>query len=368
MSLNRDKILEVLSGVRHPETGKDIVETGIVSEVTIEGNEVHLMLKFLKPRDPFAASLKKTVEAAVRKLYPEASIRADVFTPPVIGEIKEDPLGGIRNIVAVASGKGGVGKSTVASNLAVAVAKTGASVGLIDADVYGPSLPRMFDLEGQRPLIKREDGKELIEPIEKHGVKVISIGFFVNPEDALVWRGPMATSALKQILTQSEWGELDYLFIDMPPGTGDIHLTLVQETAVTGVVIVSTPQEVALADAVKGIAMFTGSKINVPVIGLVENMSWFTPEELPENKYYIFGKEGVKRLAEKMDLPLLGQIPLVQSIREDGDTGRPSALDENHPAGKAFEELARNVIRETDRRNREKDPTRKVEITTPGKH
>ncbi len=255
--------------------------------------------------------------------------------------MKDDPFSGIKNIIAVASGKGGVGKSTIAVNLAVAVAKTGASVGLVDADVYGPSLPKMFDLEGERPQIKREGEKEIIVPIEKHGVKVVSIGFFVRPEDALVWRGPMATSALKQILTQTEWGELDYLFIDMPPGTGDIHLTLVQETAVTGVVIVSTPQEVALADAVKGIAMFTGEKINVPVLGLVENMAWFTPAELPENKYYIFGNDGVKNLAEKMNIDLLGQIPLVQGIREDGDSGRPSALDENHPAGKPFEELAR---------------------------
>ncbi len=367
MSISKDKVLETLRNVRHPETRKDIVEMGIVSDLEVEGNQVSLLLKFQKPKEPFAASLKKTVETTIKRLAPEAEVSVEIFTPPAIKVMKDDPLSGVKNIIAVASGKGGVGKSTVAVNLAVAVAKTGASVGLLDADVYGPSLPKMFGLEGERPFIKREGETEIIVPIEKHGVKVISIGFFVSPEDALVWRGPMATSALKQILTQTEWGDLDYLFIDMPPGTGDIHLTLVQETSVTGVVIVSTPQEVALADAVKGIAMFSGDKINVPVLGLIENMAWFTPEELPDNKYYLFGKDGVKNLAEKMNLELLGQIPLVQGIREDGDSGRPSALDENHPSGKPFELLAQNVIRVVEKRNREKDPTRKVEITT-GKH
>ncbi len=367
MSLNIDKVMEILSRVRHPETRKDIVEMGIVSDLEVDGNRVSMLLKFQKPKEPFAASLKKTVESAIKMKAPEAEVIVEIFTPPAVKVMKDDPLSGIRNIIAVASGKGGVGKSTIAVNLAVAVAKTGASVGLLDADVYGPSLPKMFNLEGERPEIKREGEKEIIVPIEKHGVKVVSIGFFVDPAEALVWRGPMATSALKQIMTQTEWGDLDYLFIDMPPGTGDIHLTLVQETAVTGVVIVSTPQEVALADAVKGIAMFTGEKINVPVLGLVENMAWFTPEELPDNRYYIFGKDGVKNLATRMNIELLGQIPLVQGIREDGDTGRPSALDENHPAGKPFEQLAQAVIRVVGKRNREMEPTKKVEITT-GKH
>ncbi len=370
MSLNKDKVLEALMNIRHPETRVNIVEMGIVSDLEVDKNKVSFLLKFQKSKEPFAASLKKTAESAIKKIAPDAEVNIEIITPPVISVIKDDPFSGIKNIIAVASGKGGVGKSTIAVNLAVAVAKTGASVGLVDADVYGPSVPKMFDLEKERPFIKREGEREIIVPIEKHGVKVVSIGFFVSPEDALVWRGPMATSALKQILTQTEWGELDYLFIDMPPGTGDIHLTLVQETAVTGVIIVSTPQEVALADAIKGIAMFTGEKINVPVLGLVENMAWFTPEELPQNKYYIFGKDGVKNLAEKMKIELLGQIPLVQGIREDGDSGRPSALDENHPAGRPFEQLARSVIRVVEKRNSEKEPTQRVEITTttPGKH
>jgi ATP-binding protein involved in chromosome partitioning len=272
-------------------------------------------------------------------------------------------LPGVENIIAIASGKGGVGKSTIAVNLAVALAKTGASVGLLDADVYGPSLPKMFGLEGLRPEIRQEGNRELMVPIEKYGVKALSLGFFVNPEDALVWRGPMATNALKQLITLGDWGELDYLLIDLPPGTGDIHLTMVQEVAVTGAVIVSTPQQVALADVIKGIAMFTGEKINVPVLGLVENMSWFTPAELPENKYYIFGKEGCKNLAKSLGIELLAQIPLVQSICENGDSGKPSVLDDNDPAGKAFAGLASNLIAKIDQRNREKDPTRKVEIT-----
>ncbi|MGC9341384.1 MAG: Mrp/NBP35 family ATP-binding protein, partial [Bacteroidales bacterium] len=286
-----------------------------------------------------------------------------IFTPPQINFKPGDPLGKVKNIIAVASGKGGVGKSTVAVNLAVAMAKTGASVGLIDADVYGPSAPIMFGLEGQRPGIRKEGEKEFIIPITKYGVKIVSIGFFVRPEDALIWRGPMATNALKQLISQSDWGELDYLFVDLPPGTGDIHLTMVQETAVTGAVIVSTPQQVALADAVKGIAMFAGEKINVPVLGLVENMSWFTPEELPENKYYIFGKEGVKRLADELKVNLLGQIPLVQGVREDGDEGRPSVLDDSNPAAKAFDELALHLKAAIEKRNKDLDPTQRVRIT-----
>lgn len=363
MSLSKDKILEKLREVKHPESRKDIVELGMVENLEVKDKQVSFMLKTKKAKDPFAASLKKTAEAAVKKLDESAEVSINIFSPPQMDFKVDDPFNKIKNIIAIASGKGGVGKSTVAVNLAVAMAKTGASVGLIDADVYGPSAPIMFGLEGQRPGIRKEGQKEIIIPLEKHGVKVVSIGFFVNPKDALVWRGPMATNALKQLMSQSDWGELDYLFIDLPPGTGDIHLTMVQETSVTGAVIVSTPQQVALADAVKGIAMFTGEKINVPVLGLVENMSWFTPEELPDNKYYIFGKEGVKKLAEELKVDLLGQVPLVQSIREDGDEGRPSVLDENNPAGKAFDKLAENIIAAVEKRNREKDPTKRVRIT-----
>lgn len=360
--LNKDIILQELKKVKHPETRQSIVEMGMVDNLVVNGKVVGLTLKFKKAKDPFAASLKKSVEVAVKKVDPEIEVKILDTYPPVITGMVKDPLSDIKNIVAVASGKGGVGKSTVAVNLAVSMAKTGASVGLIDADVYGPSLPIMFDLQGQRPAVKKVGDKDLIVPIEKHGVKLNSIGFFVNPDDALVWRGPMATSALKQLLTQTDWGKLDYLFIDLPPGTGDVHLTIVQEMPVTGAVIVSTPQEVALADAVKGISMFTGEKINVPVLGLIENMAWFTPAELPENKYFIFGKEGVKNLAQKLGVELLGQIPLIQSICEDGDSGHPTVLDENNPAGQAFEKLALNLVKNIEKRNAEKAPTKKVEI------
>jgi ATP-binding protein involved in chromosome partitioning len=322
-------------------------------------------MKFQKPREPFSASLKKTAEVAVKKLAQDISVDILLLTPPPVKpSAADDPLSGISNIIAVASGKGGVGKSTVAVNLAVALAKTGAAVGLVDADVYGPSIPKMFGVEGQRPQIRHDGEKEWIIPVQKYGVKLVSIGFFVSPDDAVVWRGPMATGALKQLISQSDWGNLDYLLIDLPPGTGDVHLTIVQEMAVTGAVIVSTPQEVALADAVKGIAMFTGEKISVPVLGLVENMAWFTPAELPENKYYLFGKEGVKRLAEKMKVRLLGQIPIVAGVCDDGDSGRPSVLDTSNPAGTAFGALAANVVEALAERNKLKAPTRKVEITT----
>jgi len=364
MLLTKDQILEALKSVKHPETRKNIIETQMVESLEISEGKVSFMLKFQKAKDPFSASMKKTAQAALKKLDPDLDVQINVFTPPVLNFKLADPLAKIKNIIAIASGKGGVGKSTVAVNLAVALAKSGAKVGLVDADVYGPSIPKMFGVEDQRPGMKKEGDKDIIIPLEKYGVKIISIGFFVKPEDALVWRGPMATSALKQLINQSEWGELDYLLIDLPPGTGDIHLTIVQETAVTGAVIVSTPQEVALADVVKGIAMFKGDKINVPVLGLIENMAWFTPEELPDNKYYIFGKEGVKKLAGEMKVDFLGQIPLVQSVCEDGDSGRPSVMDEKNPAGKAFEQLAKKLVVAIEARNKNQEPTERVEITT----
>ncbi|MDF1573953.1 MAG: Mrp/NBP35 family ATP-binding protein [Bacteroidales bacterium] len=363
MEIQKEKILEVLEKIRHPETKESIVESGIVNEVTYREGELWIGLKFGRANDPFIQSLKKACMRAVNGTFGDDSLQKGhiqvlVPDPPPKREVLPD----VKNIVAVASGKGGVGKSTVAANMAVALAQTGAKVGLIDADVYGPSIPKMFDVEGKRPSARTEEGVEWIIPIEKYGVKLLSVGFFVKPEDAVVWRGPMATSALKQLISQGDWGELDYLLIDLPPGTGDVHLTMVQEVPVTGVVIVSTPQDVALADVVKGINMFAGEKINVPVLGLVENMSWFTPEELPENKYYIFGKEGCKRLAEKMGIPLLGQVPIVQSIRESGDSGKPVALSEN-PSGEAFRLLAEEVKSALVRRNAEQGPTRKVEIS-----
>ncbi|PIE87869.1 MAG: sodium:proton antiporter [Bacteroidetes bacterium] len=268
----------------------------------------------------------------------------------------------VKNIIAVASGKGGVGKSTVSANLAIALAKTGASVGLIDDDIYGPSIPMMFGLTDVKPEIKEENGKQLIIPMEKHGIKILSIGFFVDPDQALLWRGPMASAALSQLFTDGEWGALDYVVIDLPPGTGDIHLTLVQSLAVTGVVIVSTPQAVALADAKRAFGMFKSNAVKVPILGLIENMAYFTPEELPENKYYIFGKEGGKALAEKSHVALLGQIPLVQKICESGDQGTPLGMDETHPVAKAFDEITENLLIQLNIRNSFLRPTQKVHI------
>ena len=269
----------------------------------------------------------------------------------------------VKNIIAVSSGKGGVGKSTVAANLAVALALQGHKVGLLDADIFGPSQPKMFNVEEARPYMVEVGGRELIEPAANYGVKLLSIGFFVNKEDAVLWRGAMASNALKQLIGDANWGDLDYFLIDLPPGTSDIHLTMVQTLAITGAIVVSTPQEVALADARKGISMFMGEKINVPVLGLVENMSWFTPAELPENKYYLFGKEGGKRLAEELNIPLLGQIPIVQSICEGGDNGKPVALNPDSITGQAFQKLAENVVKQIDYRNEHLDPTRRVQVT-----
>jgi len=275
----------------------------------------------------------------------------------------EKLLPNVENIVAIASGKGGVGKSTITANLAVAMAKNGLKVGLIDADIFGPSIPKMFDVEAEKPKMHKVDDQDLIIPAEKYGIKIISIGFFVDKDNAIIWRGPMAAKSLQQLIMQTDWGELDYLLLDLPPGTSDIHLTLVQTIPVTGVIIVSTPQDVALADAIKGIGMFREESINVPILGLVENMSWFTPEELPDNKYYIFGKDGVKKLSEKFKVPVLGQIPIVQNIREGGDNGQPIALDENSINGKLFKELSKMVDEQVGIRNFKLDKTKIVQLT-----
>jgi len=275
--------------------------------------------------------------------------------------LTDDLIPGVKNIIAIASGKGGVGKSTIAVNVAVALARRGYATGLLDADIFGPSAPKMFDTENERPHVRKEGEKDMVIPVDKYGVKVLSVGYFVSQDDAVVWRGPLASNFLKQLLGQGDWGELDYLIVDLPPGTSDIHLTLVQSVGVTGAVIVSTPQKVALADAIKGISMFSNEKINVPVLGLVENMSWFTPAELPDNKYYIFGKEGCKKLAEDMNIPLLGQIPVIQSICESGDSGLPVAMQDD-AIGKAFEKLALELVDKTEERNREQDPTQKVQV------
>ena len=366
MTLYPKLILDALTNVRYPGTGKNLVEAGMVEDnIRIEGMKVSFSLVFEKPTDPFMKSVVKAAETAIltyvsRDVEIQGNISVKtVQTPrPEVTQL----LPQVKNIVGISSGKGGVGKSTVSANLAVALAKLGYKVGLLDADVFGPSMPKMFQVEDARPYAEKVDGREMIVPVEKYGVKLLSIGFFVDPDQATLWRGGMASNALKQLIGDALWGELDYFLIDLPPGTSDIHLTVVQTLAMTGAVVVSTPQDVALADARKGINMYTNEKVNVPILGLVENMAWFTPAELPENKYYIFGKEGAKRLAEEMNVPLLGQIPIVQSIREGGDNGRPVALDEDSITGRAFLSLAASLVRQVDKRNVEMAPTQIVEM------
>ena len=363
MAIQIEQVIAALSHVTHPAYSNDIVSLNMVSDILIRDQQISFTLTFQKPTDPLMTSIQKASKVAL-----QTHIGANVE----IGEIKvnsiqkivpkQSSVSGVKNFIAIASGKGGVGKSTIAANLVVALAKLGYKTGLIDADVYGPSVPKMFDAETEKPAVKQVDDKDIIIPLERYGVKILSIGFFVDPKDALVWRGPMATNALKQLIHQGEWGELDFLMIDMPPGTGDVHLTMVQEMAITGAVIVSTPQQVALADAIKGINMFKGEKISVPVLGLVENMAWFTPEELPNNKYYIFGKDGCSKLAAETGVPLLGQIPIVQSICEDGDHGVPSAFHEKTIIGNAFRQLAEKLVAEVDKRNATKESTKRVEI------
>lgn len=360
-------ILDALKNVRYPGTGKDIIEMGFVSDdIHIDGKKVSFSLVFEKPNDPFIKSVVKACETAILTFVdPDVEIKGniEVLTKEFPKAEPAKLLPDVKNIIAITSGKGGVGKSTVTANLAVALAMKGYKVGLLDADIFGPSMPKMFNVEDDQPFLEAVNGKELIVPIEKYGVKMLSIGFFVKKESAIVWRGAMAGNALKQLITDGNWGELDYFLIDFPPGTSDIHLTLVQTLPITGAVVVSTPQEVALADARKGIDMFTNDKVNVPILGIVENMSWFTPAELPDNKYYIFGKDGAKNLAEEMNIELIGQIPLVQSIREGGDNGSPVALNENSITGAAFGVLADNLVIAVDKRNKEKAPTTKVDVS-----
>lgn len=359
-------ILDALKHVVHPGRGADIVSLGMVEDdIRIEGKRISFSLLFDRANDPMVGSLKKACVQAIKTYVDEAAeIEGNIYVKikPRQKVVETKSLPQVKNVVAVASGKGGVGKSTVTSNLAVALAKAGYSVGLLDADIFGPSVPIMFQTEDARPVLEKIDGKDKIIPVEKYGVKMLSIGYFVNPDDALIWRGAMATNAIRQLINDGNWDELDYLLIDLPPGTSDIHLTIVQTISITGAVIVSTPQNVALADAVKGVSMFQSKNIQVPVLGLVENMAWFTPAELPDNKYYIFGKDGGSRLANKMGIPLLGQIPLVQSIREGGDAGEPAALDESSMTGLAFAELARKVVERVEIRNASMPETKVVEM------
>lgn len=364
MNLYPKLITDALSNVRYPGTGKDIVTSGMVEDnIRIDGKKVSFSMKFEKPNDPFIKSVVKAAETAIHTYADkDAEVTIEVKAAQVARPTLDKLLPQVKNILAVSSGKGGVGKSTVSANLAVALAAQGYKVGLLDADIFGPSIPKMFDIENARPVVSKIDGRDLIEPEEKYGVKILSIGFFVNPNDAVVWRGGMASNALKQLITDGNWGELDYLLLDLPPGTSDIQLTLVQTLSITGAIVVSTPQQVALADARKGISMFQGDKVNVPVIGLVENMAWFTPEELPNNRYYLFGREGCKDLAEELNLPLLGQIPIVQSICESGDMGKPIALDQDSITGQAFMYLAIKVVEETTNRNTNLAPTERVAV------
>jgi ATP-binding protein involved in chromosome partitioning len=363
MAISQKQVLDVLSKVKVPGKGEDIVSLKMVSDIEIEGNKLSFSLIFDRSNDPVISSVRKACVIAIKKyLGRDVNVEKNIHVKAREMIESKSLLPNVKNIIAIASGKGGVGKSTVAANLAVATAMAGYRVGIIDADIFGPSIPKMLNAENQRPSIVNENGKEMLVPIESYGVKILSIGFFVDPNDAVVWRGPMATNALKQFMSQTNWGELDYMFIDLPPGTSDIHLTMVQEVSVTGAVVITTPQQVALADAIKGINMFRGDKIKVPVLGLVENMSWFTPAELPQNRYYLFGKNGGAELAKKLELVLLGQIPIVQGICESGDSGKPIVLNAESPVSAAFSELAESIIKEVDKRNANLPPTRKLEI------
>jgi ATP-binding protein involved in chromosome partitioning len=364
MALNPQKIQEALTKVRYPGTGKNLLEAGMVEDdLHIDGLKVSFSLQFEKPNDPFIKSVVKAAETAIHTYVDEqAEISINVKTIQLTRPEPDKLLSHVKNIIALSSGKGGVGKSTVAANLAVSLAAMGYKVGLLDADIFGPSMPKMFGLESARPEMTRVEGRDLIEPAVRYGVKILSIGFFVNQKDAVLWRGSMASNALKQLISDGNWGELDFFLIDMPPGTSDIHLTLVQTLSITGAIVISTPQQVALADARKGISMFQGEKINVPVLGLVENMAWFTPAELPQNKYFLFGKDGCKLLAEELNLPLLGQIPLVQSICEGGDEGNPVALNTDSITGMAFRNLAERVVEQTEYRNQHLAPTQRVVV------
>jgi len=362
-------VMDALATVTYAGTKKNVVESGMVADTPAvaapqkdgENWKVKVVLEFPRDTDPFLKSTVKAAEAAI-KYHCGKEVEVEIETEfkskprPEVGEM----LPGVKNIIAVSSGKGGVGKSTVSANLAIALARLGYKVGLLDTDIFGPSMPKMFNVEDEQPYAVKKDGRDLICPIEKYGVKLLSIGFFVSPNTATLWRGGMATSALKQLIADADWGELDYFILDTPPGTSDIHLTLLQTLPITGAVIVSTPQQVALADARKGIDMYRNEKVNVPILGLIENMAWFTPAELPENKYYIFGKEGCKQLAEEMQVPLLAQIPLVQSICDNGDAGTPAALSSDTSTGLAFINLAQSVVTVVNCRNKEKPATKIV--------
>jgi ATP-binding protein involved in chromosome partitioning len=370
VKLNKQDILNALKTITAPGEGENMVDSGAVTNVMTFADEVIVDVTI---KNPSLQAKKKTeveiLQTIHRKVYEKAKIKVNILvdapaTPAPKNEIKGKAIPGIQNIVAVASGKGGVGKSTVTANLAVTLEKMGFKVGILDADIYGPSIPIMFDVASERPLSVNVDGKSKMKPVENYGVKILSIGFFTKPDQAVIWRGPMASKALNQMIFDAAWGELDFLLIDLPPGTGDIHLSIMQALPITGAVVVSTPQNVALADAKKGVAMFQQDSINVPVLGIIENMAYFTPAELPDNKYHIFGKEGAKNLAEDLEVPFLGEVPLVQSIREAGDIGRPAALQTATPIEEAFEAITREVVQQVVNRNKDLPVTEAIKITT----
>ena len=367
MKIDRKEILKALETITIAGEGKNMVESGAIQNVITFGNEVVIDLMLSTP----AMHIKKRAEDDIKKLIQETfsadiivKINSKVEVKENENQIKGKSIPGIKNIIAVASGKGGVGKSTVTANLAVSLAKMGFSVGVLDADIYGPSMPIMFDVENEKPISIEVDGKSKMKPVESYEVKLLSIGFFTAPNQAVIWRGPMAAKALNQMIFDANWDELDFMLIDLPPGTGDIHLSIMQSLPITGAVVVSTPQNVALADAKKGVAMFLSDAINVPVLGIIENMAYFTPQELPNNKYYIFGQEGAKNLASDLNVPFLGEVPLIQSIREAGDFGRPAAMQENSIIENVFNEITKNVVQETVNRNQNLAPTEAIKITT----
>lgn len=369
MKLNKQDILNALKTITAPGEGENMVDSGAVTNVVTFADEVIVDITI---KNPSLQAKKKTeveiLQTIHRNVYEKAKIKVNIKVDAPAAqpksEIKGKVIPGIQNIVAIASGKGGVGKSTVTANLAVTLAKMGFKVGILDADIYGPSIPIMFDVALERPLSVNVDGKSKMKPVENYGVKILSIGFFTKPDQAVIWRGPMASKALNQMIFDAAWGELDFMLLDLPPGTGDIHLSIMQALPITGAVVVSTPQNVALADAKKGVAMFQQDSINVPVLGIIENMAYFTPAELPENKYHIFGKEGAKNLAEDLDVPFLGEVPLVQSIREAGDVGRPAALQTTTPIEEAFEAITREVVQQVVSRNEALPATEVIKITT----
>ncbi len=367
-SVTEERVWEALKKVVEPDLKKDVVTLGAVSDLVVEEGRIGFKVQTKNPAMHSRKRMKEACEFAMERAFGK-DITVDVEVVPMEEQQESEENGqeglmpGVKNLIAIASGKGGVGKSTVTANLAVSLAQQGYRVGLVDADIYGPSIPLMFDLVHDKPKTVQKNGQNLIRPLENYGVKVLSIGFFADVSQAIVWRGPMATKAITQIFRDADWGELDYVLIDLPPGTGDIHLTIVQSVPLTGAVVVSTPQNVALSDARKGVNMFRMESINVPVVGLIENMAYFTPAELPDHKYYIFGQGGVQRLSEQVGTPLLGEVPLVQSIRESGDVGKPAVLQKDTPSAKAFQELSENFIRQVEWRNEHLDPTQRVEVT-----